>query len=435
MAAYSQFISGIDNLEKGYESRLRSSISQKEGKAVLEYQINDNNKVTAGTNYIIYGVSPGIRTPTGNASNINPLAIQKEQGREAAAFLSDEITFTDKITLQLGLRYATYNYVGPKNVYNYEPGTPLSKESITDTVLFSKKKSIQTYGGFEPRVALKIGLSETQTLKLSYNHGQQFLQLVSNTTSISPVDFWKLSDKYIKQQSGDQFSAGYFQNFKSNMFELSFEAYYRTIKNMVDYKDGATLLLNPYIETALLNARGKGYGAEFSLVKNTGKFTGQINYTYSRSETQVITDFPSEKVNNGEWYPANTDRPHNLAVITRLRLTKGWSFNCNFIYTSGRPGTYPDGNYVYNNTLVTNYYRRNTDRLPAYHRLDAGFSWVSRRYPEQRRYSIVNISFYNLYMRQNAYSIYFNRNEAQLLSYRLSVVGGIIPSLSWTYNF
>jgi hypothetical protein len=204
---------------------------------------------------------------------------------------------------------------------------------------------------------------------------------------------------------------------------------------MVEYKDGATLLMNPYIETALLNARGRGYGIEFSLIKNTGRLTGQINYTYSKSEVQVLTAFPSEQVNGGVYYPSNNDRPHNLAVITRLKLHRGWSFNCNFVLTSGRPATYPDGNYVYNGGIVTNFSQRNMDRLPVYHRLDAGFSYVSRSRPDQKRYSIVNISFYNVYLHQNAYSIYFKRNEYTLVAYRLSVVGSIIPSLSWTYNF
>jgi len=194
-------------------------------------------------------------------------------------------------------------------------------------------------------------------------------------------------------------------------------------------------LLNPYIESALLNGRGRAYGLEFSIAKNTGKFTGQINYTYSKSQVQVITAFPSERVNDGTYYPSDIDRPHNLAIVGKLKLGRGWSFNSNFIYTSGRPATYPDGTYVYNGTIVTNYSKRNLDRLPAYHRLDVGFIYISKRYPEQKKYSIWNISFYNVYAHQNAYSIYFQRDQDRLLSYRLSVLGSIIPSISWNFNF
>ena len=444
-ANYSKFISVINNLPEDYKFRLVSSIEQKQAKAVFLYKFNENNKLEAGADYILYNILPGDRKPSSGLSNINPLTIQEEKGREIAAFISDEINFTDKISLQLGLRYTSYDYLGPKNVFHYKPDLPLSRETITDTAGYSNNQSIQHYSGLEPRISLKLGVTDDLTFKVSYNRGQQFLHLVSNVTSISPVDFWKLSDIYIRGQTGSQYAAGVFSSFKNNRYELSVEAYYRTIKNTVDYKDGATLLLNPYIETALLNARGRGYGIEFSLSKNIGRLTGQFNYSYSKSEIQILNKFPAEQVNEGQYYPSNSDRPHNLALITKLKLAGGWSFNCNFVYSSGRPSTYPDGNYAYNNNIVTNYSKRNKDRLPAYHRMDIGFSYVSRRYQEQKRYSIWNFSFYNVYMRQNAYSIYFQRSPTSiylfqgipdvLLSYRLSVVGSIIPSISWTYNF
>lgn len=433
-ANYSEFVSGINNLPADYEYRLTSSIAQKQAKASFIYTLA-NNKIEAGADYILYNISPGERKPSSSSSNINPLTIQKEQGREVAGFISDEISFTDKISFQAGLRYSAYDYFGPRTVYKYLPGVPLSKETIIDSGSYSKNKSIQNYAGPEPRASLKIGVNENITFKLSYSRGQQFLHLISNTTAISPVDFWKLSDNYIKGQKGDQYAAGYFQNFRKGRYELSIEAYYRKIKNLIDYKDGATLLLNPYIESALLNSRGRSYGIEFSLTKSTGKFTGQLNYSYSKSQVQVLNTFPAEQVNGGNFYPSNSDRPHNLAIITRLRLGKGWSFNNNFVFSSGRPATYPDGNYLYNGTIVTNYSKRNMDRLPTYHRLDAGFSYVSKRYPEQKKYAVLNFSFYNLYMHKNAYSIYFQRSENVLFSYRLSVVGAVIPSISWTYNF
>jgi outer membrane receptor protein involved in Fe transport len=431
----SRFTSDINNLADNYQFTLTSSIQQKQLKASFHYKINEKNKVEAGTDYILYNISPGERKPSSSSSIINPLTIQKEQGRQIAFYINDEIKFTEKISLHAGLRYTTYEYLGPKNVYTYKFGLPLSAETVTDTAVYSNNKSIRRFSGVEPRVSLKIDLSNNNAFKLSYNRGQQFLHLVSNTTGISPVDFWKLSDNYIRGQKGDQFSAGFVTSLKSNRYELSVEAYYRTIQNMVDYKDGATLLLNNHIESALLNARGRGYGAELSLSKNTGKFTGQFNYSYAKSQIQIQSNFPAEQVNNGIYYPSNSDRPHNLSVITKLKIGNGWSFNGNFVFTSGRPATYPDGNYSYNGAIVTNYSRRNFDRLPAYHRMDAGFSYVSRRYPEQKKYSILNFSFYNLYAHQNAYSIYFQRNPVVLFPYRLSVVGTIIPSISWTYNF
>ena len=434
-ANYSQFISTINGLDKYYDFNLRSSITQQQIKPVFEYKPTDKHTFQAGVDYIQYGISPGNQKPSSDSSSINPMVIEKEQGREMAIFISDQVDFTDKISLQLGLRYASYDYLGPKIVYQYEPGVPNSKETISDSSFYAKNKSIKNYGGLEPRVSLKIGLRDDLSLKLSYNRGQQFMHLISNTTAISPVDFWKLSDQYINRQMGDQYAAGVFKSFEENLYEASLEIYYKTTKNTVQYKDGASLLLNPYIESALLNARGRAYGFEFSFAKNIGKFTGQVNYTYSKSQVQVLTAFPSEIVNEGKYYPSDIDRPHNLAIMMKLKLGRGWSFSSNFIFTSGRPATYPDGNYPYNGTVVTNYSKRNMDRLPAYHRLDAGFTWVSKRYAEQKRYSLWNISFYNIYMHQNAYSIYFKRDGTRLLSYRLSVIGGLIPSISWNYNF
>ncbi len=434
-ANYSRFISTINGLDKFYQFKLVSSITQKQIKPVFIYKPNDKHTVEWGADYILYGISPGTRNPVSDSSNINPLFIQKEKGREMAVFISDQVDFTDRISLQVGLRYARYDYLGPKTVYDYEKDVPMAKETITDSIHFSGNKSIKNYGGLEPRVSLKIGLTDELSLKLSYNRGQQFLHLISNTTSISPVDFWKLSDRYINRQIGDQYAVGLFKSFNKNQYEASFETYYKTTKNIVQYKDGALLLLNPYIESALLNGRGRAYGLEFSVAKNTGNLTGQVNYTWSKSQVQVLAGFTSESVNGGTYYPADIDRPNNLAIMMKIKLGLGWSFSSNFIYTSGRPATYPDGNYAFNGSVVTNYSRRNMDRLPAYHRLDAGFTYVSKRYPEQKRYSIWNISFYNVYMHKNAYSIYFKRDDTRLLAYRLSVVGGIIPSLSWNYNF
>ncbi|MEP6748373.1 MAG: TonB-dependent receptor [Bacteroidota bacterium] len=434
-ANYSQFVSGLNGLQPDYAFRVRSAIEQKQAKASFTYAVTDKNKISFGADFILYNITPGSQLPSSATSSINPINIQGEQGREMAAFVNDDIQITDRISLQAGLRYTRYDYLGAKNVYHYQPGVPMSKETITDSVSYPKNKSIKNYAGLEPRIALKIGLEDDLSLKLSYNRGQQFLHLISNTTAISPVDFWKLSDNYINRQIGDQYAAGLFKSINENRFEASFEAYYKTTQNTVQYKDGATLLLNPYIESALLNGRGRAYGAEFSVAKNTGTYTWQVNYTYSKSQVQVLSSFPSETVNGGAYYPADIDRPHNLAVVGKIKLGRGWSFSSNFIYTTGRPATYPDGTYVYNGSIVTNYSERNMDRLPPYHRLDVGFIYISKRYPEQRKYSIWNISFYNIYAHQNAYSIYFQRDQDRLLSYRLSVLGSIIPSISWNFNF
>jgi hypothetical protein len=261
------------------------------------------------------------------------------------------------------------------------------------------------------------------------------LHLITNTTAVTPVDYWKLSDMHIQPETADQYAIGFFKNFHNNDYETSLEGYYKTIDNSVEYKNGADLSLNPALETQLLPAKNYAYGAELSIKKNAGIYTGSIGYTYSRTFTKVITSFPIEEVNHGDYYPGNIDRPHNFIFTTNIKLGRGWLFSSNFVYTSGRPATYPDGSYIINGTIVANYSQRNADRLPAYHRLDVAFSYDSRRFPQQRRYSVLNFSFYNVYMHKNVYSIYFKREGSQIHAYKLSVLGTIIPSITWNFNF
>ncbi|WP_336517315.1 TonB-dependent receptor [Pollutibacter soli] len=433
--SYSKYASNIDNLPPNYEFRIKSTIAQTQGKASLLYKVSNKHRWEAGINYIRSVISPGTRNPTSDSSFILPFTVEEEQGHELAGFLNWEYDFSERVSLQAGVRYTGYAYLGEKKVYHYEEGVPMTKESITDSTVYGKNKPIANYGGFEPRITLRVSLTDDFSFKASYNRGQQFLQLITNTTAISPVDFWKLSDSHLKAQYGDQFAAGFFKNFSGKKYEASIEGYYKKAKNLLQYKDGAKLLLNPYIETALLNSQSRGYGIEFSLIKNEGVMTGQVNYTYSRTKVQVMTPFSNEQVNNGQWYPADTDRPHNLAVITKFRLGKGWTFNANFVYVSGRPATYPDGTYSYNGTIVFDYSKRNTDRLPANHRLDIGLSYVTKRFQEQKNYSVWNISIYNVYGYDNAYSIYFIRNAATLQAKQLSIIDSAIPSITWNYYF
>jgi len=431
----SNFFSTIFGLDKAYEYSLISKIDQTQLKPTFVYHPAENHTIETGLDYILYQVSPGAQKPNSVSSNIIPITIPKEQGREMAAFISDNIEVNSKLSIQLGLRYVGYDYLGPKNVYQYEQGYPMSKETISDTIRYAANKIINSEQGFEPRIAIKYSLSDVLSLKISYNRGQQFLHLISNTTSISPVDFWKLSDPYIKKQIGDQYATGLFSSFVNNLYEASVVVYYKTTQNTVQYKDGGTLLLNPYIESALLNARGRAYGVEMSVAKNFGKVTGQVNYTYSQTQVKVLNTFPSEIVNKGAYYFADIDKPHNLAIIAKIKLQRGWTFNTNFIFTSGRPATFPDGNYLFNQNVVSNYSLRNSDRLPAYHRIDAGWSYSTKISPEQKKYSTWNISFYNLYMHENAYSVYFKNVNTRLRAYQLSIIGSIIPSITWNYNF
>ncbi|HUR12674.1 MAG TPA: TonB-dependent receptor [Flavitalea sp.] len=430
---YSGFDSDLEGLTKNYESVLSSFIHEKEAKMNLVYTLTPQIKINTGGSIVQYDILPSKESPDSDSSQVILRQVEKERGAELAGYINTDIELNKIFSIQAGVRYVVYQYRGEKSTYAYQAGVPMSKETITDTIRYRNGDLISQYSGVEPRISLKIALSPETSLKLGYHHGQQFLHLITNTNAISPVDFWKLSDSYLRPQTGDQYSAGIFRNLIG--YDLSLEGYYKNLKNQVEYKNGAMLLLNPVIETALLPAEGYAYGTEVSVSKNTGKLTGQVNYGYSRSFTRVLTEFAIDRVNDGQYYPTNYDRPHNISILTKYKLRGGWSFHTNFIYTSGRPATYPDGNYSINNTIVTNYSQRNMDRLPAYHRLDISLSCVTRRYESQKKYSIWNFSVYNIYGRANTYSVFFRRESSALKAYRLSVIGAVIPSISWNYYF
>jgi hypothetical protein len=287
----------------------------------------------------------------------------------------------------------------------------------------------------EPRLGLRIGLGNQSAVKLGYSRMRQYLHLISNTMAISPVDFWKISDLYLPPQIVDQYSAGFFRNFKDNNYETSVEGFYKALQNLIEYKNGARLILNPLLESDLLRAKGRAYGVELSVRKNRGKLTGQGSYTWSRSLVAVQSPYPAEQINDGALYPSLFDRPHVLNVSGGFQMGSNWTLGANFVYTTGRPATFPDGLYVFNNAVLSNYSRRNLDRLPDYHRLDVSFTKDTRKRKDQKHYSTWALSFYNLYARKNPYSVYFTQDGSFNRSYRLAVFGSIIPSLNLNFYF
>lgn len=386
-------------------------------------------------NAILYGVQTGDVRPTGENSVINPQQINPERGRELGGYVNTEWELTPKIALQAGLRYSAFAFLGPQTVYGYAENVPISPETITDSVRYGSGQVIQTYAGLEPRLGLRVQIAKNTAIKTSAGRTRQYVNLISNTTAITPLDFWKLSDRYVPPQIADQVSLGLFQNFQENTFEVSVEGYYKRLQNQIDYRYGANLILNPTLETALLQADGRAYGVELGISKNKGRLTGQVNYTYARSLIAIQTLFDELRINGGRYYPAYIDRPHTLNIQTRWTLPYNWTFSTNFVYYTGVPATYPDGQYTYNGEPVQDYSQRNADRIPDYHRLDIAFSKDTRFNKSQKKYGIWTLGIYNLYAHKNPYSIYFTRYNQRTESYRLSVFGTLIPSIAYNFYF
>ncbi len=434
-ALYSGYNLNVDGVTPGLTFRFSSFIQQREAKIDLFYTPTQRLKFQVGTNAILYRIQTGEVEPTGQNSSINPQRTRPEQGRELGLYANVDWEPTPNLTISAGLRYSAFAYLGPRTVYTYADAVPISPETRQDSLLYGAGQTVQTYGGLEPRLALRWQLAKATALKASLGRTRQYVNLVSNTTAITPLDFWKLSDRYVPPQIADQLSVGMFQNLRDNAFEISVETYYKRLQNQLEYRYGANLILNPALETALVPAAGRAYGVEFSVSKNTGRLTGQVNYTYARSLIAVQTPFDELRINGGRYYPAYIDRPHTLNAQLRWALPHNWTFTTNFVYYTGVPATYPDGQYQYNGEIVQDYSQRNADRIPDYHRLDVAFSKDTRLSKSQQRYGIWTLGIYNLYAHKNPYSIYFVRANQRTEAYRLSVFGTLIPSVAYSFYF
>ncbi|MEK6476259.1 TonB-dependent receptor [Catalinimonas sp. 4WD22] len=417
-------------------SVLDAGFAISEGRWNLTRFWGERHQVDAGANLARYEFAPGELRPEGDFSLIVPETLDQEQAWDMSVYVNDEFNITPNLTLNLGLRYNHYRAVGPKDVAVYEEGIPISPGSVVDSIQYGSGETIAQYQGFEPRVALRIGLDSRSSVKLSYNRMRQNMHLISNTTSITPTDIWKLSDTYVRPQIGDQYAVGYFRNAISNVIESSVEVYYKDIKNLVEYKDGAEILMNDQLETDLLSGIGKAYGVEFYLAKNLGRLTGWLSYTYSRTLRKVEGEYADERINLGDWYPSNFDKPHDFTVVGNYQFTRRIRLGFNFTYSTGRPVSLPEGTYRVGNQDIAHFSARNQYRIADYHRLDISFSVDGNLKKKKKWDSSWTFAVYNLYGRNNPYSVFFrNDSGGTLNAYQLSILGRPFPSVTYNFKF
>ncbi len=416
----------------GSEVILRQEIRYKQLKSNLNYQ-TDNAKSEFGISAIHYGLNPGELMP-GGSMNIAYVKTPDENALETAIYADHERSISDKLAVSAGLRYSYFMNLGPRVVRQYAAGETMSESSIIDSVSYGSWKVSKAYGGFEPRLGIRYAISPDMSIKIGYNMMRQYMQAITNTTTPLPTARWKTSDANIKPQISQLFTIGWLRNLKGNTFEVSAEAYWRTTSHTLDYKSGADFMLQPYPETQLLPGKSKAYGLEMMLSKKKGELTGWLNYTYARTLNRVdgSIDF-SQQINNGEWYKANYDRPHSLNLSININQGKYHSFSFNFVYSTGRPFTAPEGQVYYRDRLYPYYGERNQARLPDYHRLDFAWNIYNPSMKNRRWQGHWAFTVYNLYGRKNAYSIYFSGSEPN--PYRLAIFATPIPSLSYNFQF
>ena len=406
----------------------------------FKHYLNDKTKLEYGLNGIYYKFDPGFIQPTAESSPVQARKLENKFAFENAVYAGVSYQLSSKINLQAGLRLSNFLRLGQKmNTYaNDNPLLYIESSQIyeeaqpTGSVTYSKGEVIKSFTYPEPRFSMAYQLDSDQSFKLSYNRMAQYLHLISNTNSPTPIDVWAPSGKYIDPQLLDQVAVGYFKIFDNNRYNLEVEAFYKTIQNRLDYIDGAELIANDAIEQILLTGQARAGGLEVLFRKNEGKLTGWIAYTLSRSEQQTPGRTPSEVgIDYGNWYATPYDKTHDISITTNYDLNKRWNLNANFIYQTGQPITYPNAQYQFSGFSIPNFESRNSSRLPAYHRLD-----VSAVYSPKKRSGEWVFGIYNFYNRKNAASIRFQenletgRNEALRLT-----IFGIIPSVTYNFKF
>lgn len=388
----------------------------------FQYYANTKHTVKFGLNSIYHTITPG--NIVSNNSQFNSTDIEDRLAWENAVFVSDEWKITDKLNLNYGIRVSSFSAVGPGTFYSYD-----EFGNTIDSTTYQSGEFAKTYVNPEPRIALNYRMTEESSIKAAYVRSTQNLHLMTNTTTSNPTDLWIPSSINVKPEISDQYSLGYYRNFKDNQYEFSAEVYYKDMQNQIDYRNGAELAVNKQIESELLFGIGRAYGLELFFKKNFGRFTGWVGYTLSRTERKI------DGINNNEWYVARYDRTHDISLVGMYDISKKWTVSAIWVYNTGNAITYPAGKYIVDGQTYFYYTERNASRMPSYHRLDLGATYT--KITKRGRESSWSFSVYNAYNRYNPFSIEFQQdpNNAQKTQAVQTSLFGIVPAITYNFKF
>lgn len=403
--------------------RIFSQIRDWNLKQDYQYSINNHHNLRFGWSSIYHIIRPG--EITGNAtSSINDKIQDKRYSFENAVYASHVFKPDTKLNITLGVRLSAFSVMGGSNFFNID-----EKGTIKDTIKYAKGEVVKTYYNPEPRVSIGYMLNTHASVKAAYVRNAQYMHQITNSNGSNPLDKWASTSNIIKPQISNQFSLGYYSNILLNTYEFTAEAYYKEMDNVLDYRNGADLFLNETVESQLLFGKGRAYGIEFMLKKKTGKFTGWISYTLSKSERKI------NGINNNKWYNATQDRTHDIAIVGIYELSKKWTLSGNFIFYTGSAVTFPTGKYQVNGQTAYYYNSRNADRMPNYHRLDFGATLQLKKTKKWSKELV--ISLYNVYGRENAFGINFrdNKDNPNLTEIVQTSLFRWVPSISYNFKF
>ena len=415
-------------------ARLSFAIDMLWAKLNVRHRLSEMTNLTYGLNIQHYDVMAGKYEPIGEATVI-PDKLDDDKALESAAYVDCEHKLSEKFTVSAGLRYSMFNSLGPRTSNYY-----LSDELPSENTLIESRREtgiVKTYHAPEFRLSGRYAIKENLSLKAGFNTMTQYIHKVSNSTIMSPTDIWKLSDLNIKPQHGWQISTGIYHETSDKEYELSAEVYYKQMSDYLSYRNSGVLLMNHTLERDVISTNGKAYGVELQVKKPFGKFNGWINYTYSRTFLRQEAGNVAMPVNNGDWFPSEYDRPHEVKAVLNYKFTERYSFSGNFNYATGRPTTVPAGRY-YDNRLgiyLPYYTERNGYRIPDYVRCDVAFNIEPTHKLTTFLHTSFSIGVYNAFARKNAYNIYYVSEAARTQGYKLSVFGAAIPYISLNMRF
>lgn len=426
--------SGINNINLKYD---------------LTYYQDNKVKIYSGINNIYHTFNPGRIQPNGPDSGIVDEQLTKKYANEFAAYVDVEHKFTKNLTVAYGLRYSNFTRLGQDAVNIYTNNQPVSfdpslliyqSESPIDVnTTLSRSDKLATFNSLEPRISASYVINDNSSVKASYTRLVQYLHLLSNTSSPTPLDIWTPSGPFIEPQQLDQYAVGYFKNFEINNTEytLETEAFYKDIDGRIDYIDGAQLIANDAIEQVILQGEARAYGLEFFLRKNDGNFKGFLSYTLSKSEQRTPGRNENELgINGGQWYNTPYDKTHDISINLNYELSKKWKLGSNFLFQTGQPTNFPVGQFEFQGIVVPSFGPRNEQRLPSYHRLDLSATLTPKANEGRSWQSEWIFSIYNVYNRSNAASINFRENATtgNNEAVRTSIFG-VIPAVTYNFKF
>lgn len=433
-AVYNSYYFGANSQFDNFSSKFYSGVRDWNAKIDFDYFPSSAHEIKFGANYTYHTFTPYTVEAQVGDTEINTDDVSKQNAHEIAVYVRDEITVSEKLKINVGLRASAFQQVGPYKapVYNNEG-------VATDTITYQSGEPVATYGGLEPRVNLRYAFTPSISVKAGVAVANQYIHLVSNSTALLPTDLWVPSTKVVEPQRGIQYSVGYFQNFADNMYEFSVETYYKDLRNQIEFAENYVPELNELVENNFVFGNGRAYGVELFMQKKRGKLTGWVGYTLSRTERS----FPD--INQGRTFPARYDRTHDLSVVVIYDINDRWNLGTTFVYNTGQAITLPNGFYLIENWIYTEFdMPRNSYRLMPYHRLDLSATYRLNKNPKAKFKSDLNFSVYNVYSRMNPFFLYAVPETTQgatgntgSIDIKLKQVSlfPIIPSLTYNFKF